>query len=405
MKTVIVGIALGAYSSLLARGLAGEDRVTLVLDSGEGRQLMADFPDFYDQPGLTTRLSTHYAFPDPRKLIQAARLLSWMRRSGPEVIHIQAGRTHMEVLWALERADRAGTPLVATIHDVAVHPGDRVDLKGLYAAIRQAEMADQIVVHSSSMASVLTDTYGFDERSLAVAPHGNYDIYRFGRGNRPLPEPVPGRVLFFGRMKRYKGLATLIEAAPLAAEQCPELKIVLAGRGEDLDAHRPRLEGDPLFEIRDRFIPNPEVGPLFASADVVVCPYVEASQSGPLNLAFSFGRPVAATTVGAFPETITDGIDGLLAPPRDPAALAEALVRLIKDRELNSRLARASRAKAQGPLNWDGELAGTYRGIYRKAMDLRRRGIRHKGMGHTKRLAIARRLAGEVTGQDREATR
>ncbi len=64
---------------------------------------------------------------------------------------------------------------------------------------------------------------------------------------------------------------------------------------------------------------------------MVALPYTEASQSGVVSTAYGFGKPVVVTDVGSIPEIVDDGVTGLIVPPRDPAALAEAIIRLLKD--------------------------------------------------------------------------
>jgi glycosyltransferase involved in cell wall biosynthesis len=95
-------------------------------------------------------------------------------------------------------------------------------------------------------------------------------------------------------------------------------------------------------ELRNRFIPDEETAQLFLDADVVVLPYIEASQSGVIAISREFGLPVVATGVGGLPEAVRDGETGLIVPTRDPAALAQAILRLAREEPLRRRLGAAA---------------------------------------------------------------
>jgi glycosyltransferase involved in cell wall biosynthesis len=80
---------------------------------------------------------------------------------------------------------------------------------------------------------------------------------------------------------------------------------------------------------------------LFQEASIVVAPYVEASQSGVVQTAFSFRKPVIASAVGGIPEAVRDGVTGRLVPPGDVAALSDAVASVLLDRGLRTRMREA----------------------------------------------------------------
>ena len=214
--------------------------------------------------------------------------------------------------------------------------------------------------------------FGFDERLISIIPHGNYDIYHHVDNAGEAKKPEQGRVLLFGRMIRYKGLEILVQAAPIIAAKVPDLKIVLAGRGPELDRLLPEIEHSPLFEIHNRFIDPAEVKTFFTRASVIVLPYFDATQSGPLHLAFSFGRPVVASRVGAMPEALAEGVEGLLVEPGDPAALAQKVIQLLSDPDKAMEMGREGRKKAQDQLNWSEKIADQTKMVYLKAIEQNR---------------------------------
>ena len=90
----------------------------------------------------------------------------------------------------------------------------------------------------------------------------------------------------------------------------------------------------------DRYVPNEEVSVYFSASDIVMVPYLSATQSGVIQIAYAFQKPVVATTVGGIPEVVVDGATGFLVPPGDPRAMAVA-VRRYFDSEDPRRFAQA----------------------------------------------------------------
>ena len=137
-------------------------------------------------------------------------------------------------------------------------------------------------------------------------------------------------VLYFGFVRRYKGLAHLIDAMPAALEVLPDARLLLVGEfWDDVEEYRDavlRLGINESVLIEDAYVPNERVAVYFRAADLVALPYVSATASGIVQVAYGFDKPVLTTRVGALPEVVLDGETGYLVPPADPEALAAAIV-------------------------------------------------------------------------------
>ncbi|MGC8959746.1 MAG: glycosyltransferase [Chloroflexia bacterium] len=147
----------------------------------------------------------------------------------------------------------------------------------------------------------------------------------------PAERPV---LLFFGFVRRYKGLRYLLQALPLAQKRFPVHLLVAGEFWEDEEVYRRLIEELGLqgsVTLLNRYIPNEEVGLYFSAADVLVLPYLEATQSGVVQTAFGFERPVIVTQVGGLAETVEHNGTGLIVPPGDVQALAEAIVRYFEE--------------------------------------------------------------------------
>lgn len=125
----------------------------------------------------------------------------------------------------------------------------------------------------------------------------------------------------------------------------PVVSVVIAGRGEEMSKYRSLMQDPAEFEVHLRWIDEDERVAFFQRASVVAVPYTEASQSGVVPMAYTFGKPVVATRTGGLPDVVEHGETGLLVPPRDEDALADAIIKLLRDAELRRRLGRNGREK------------------------------------------------------------
>ena len=142
-------------------------------------------------------------------------------------------------------------------------------------------------------------------------------------------------VLFFGFVRRYKGLKYLIEAMASVKRDLPNAFLLVVGEfWEDDRPYRElvrQLGLDTAVQFHNAYVPNDAVAAYFSAADVVAMPYLEATQSGVAQLAIGFERPMIATSVGAMADTVRHGETGLIVPPGDSAALAGAIVKFFKE--------------------------------------------------------------------------
>ncbi|MUL63999.1 glycosyl transferase family 1 [Mycobacterium sp. CBMA 234] len=177
---------------------------------------------------------------------------------------------------------------------------------------------------------------------VVVIPHGDSGAVHRGRPPVPVAETEP-IALFFGTWTTYKGIDVLIDAFGLVKAEMPDARLIIAGAiGADVDGPDLLARAAAVgVEARPGYCAMDEVPGLVESARVIVTPYIRASASGVAHLAYTFGRPVIGTTVGDLPAAIDDGVTGLLVPPNDAAALATAMLRLLRNRQLAAELGAA----------------------------------------------------------------
>ena len=233
---------------------------------------------------------------------------------------------------------------------------------------------DAVVAHSEHGAARLRDEVGLDPARVRVIPHGAFDYLTRLPEEKPLPAELEGAegpvILFFGLLRPYKGIETLLEAFRRAR----------GGRAVDrrqpADGRRARcarLAAEAAGRVRfvTRFVEDAEIPAIFRRADLVVLPYRDAEHSGVLYTGLAFGKPLVLSAVGGFPEVAAHGA-ARLVPPEDPAALAAALARADRRRGRPRRAGRAPpRRAAAGPYSWD-EAARRTLALYRELLEARR---------------------------------
>lgn len=324
----------------------GEYCARQVAALAEGHDVLLAMPEDEVAPHRGLLPSSVELFPfrpgrlrQPLRQWSAARaVVRRVRAFAPDVVHYQHGHLWFNLLGlpALRR-----WPLVVTIHDPRRHTGDRVSRKTPQWVMDLGfRSADRAIVHGESLRDVVEHELGIDRGRIDVAPH-----VAMGLPDRIDPAAEePATVLFFGRIYAYKGLEYLLRAAPLVAERVPAARFVIAGDGDDFAALRPLITEPWRFDLRLGWATEAERAALFARAAVVVLPYTEATQSGVTPVAYANAKPVVASDVGALGECVRHGETGLLVPPRDVAALADAIATLLENPAERRRMGANGRA-------------------------------------------------------------
>ncbi len=226
------------------------------------------------------------------------------------------------------------TRAVVICHNVLPHERRPGDLRLMRALLRRT---DAVLTHSRRLAADARRLVPEAVTEVAVLPP-HFPAAAAGPAGGTggdAPEATGPRLLFFGIVRPYKGLDVLLRAVAAAP---PELTLTVAGEfwggtgaTESLVAE---LGIGDRVRLRPGYVPGAEVGALLSGADALVLPYREATASQNVWLANSRGVPVIATRTGTFPEQVTDGVDGLLCEPGDPADLARALRRFCDPGEV-----------------------------------------------------------------------
>jgi D-inositol-3-phosphate glycosyltransferase len=380
-RPYVFGLATALASKGVTVDLIGSDELDLPVFRQEPKikflNLRGSLDSEVSLPTKITRLSLYYI-----------KLICYAATARPRVFHIlwnnkfeTFDRTVLMLYYKLLRKK-----IVLTVHNVNQERRDSRDsfLNRLTLRI-QYRLCHHLFVHTEKMKRELTEQFGVRGANVTVVPFGI---------NNALPNTAltPGdakrrlglrkedkAVLFFGRIKPYKGLDYMIDAIRQVSAIGESYRLIIAGRPFGCEEYWAAIRNNIHEDVqagnillRTDFIPDDEVEVYFKAADVLVLPYRGIYQSGVLFTGQGFGIPVLAADVGSFGEDITDGKSGFLFKPEDPGDLARTIKRYFSSelyKELDTRRAEI-RADATKRHSWDivGHLTiGVYAGLDRTA--------------------------------------
>jgi glycosyltransferase involved in cell wall biosynthesis len=327
LRIALVSSNFGEYCIRLANAVSRHADVLLVMPD----RLVAPHLEKLDS---AVRL---FSFKSPRlrqpvrQLLTIRKVFRGIQEFAPDVIHYQGFHPWLDLALPLWKR----YPLVCTVHDFRPHPGDKLSQKTpFWLEMFLRRRANQLIVHSEHVRTLMAQALDGTGGNISLMPHIQIGQQLFA----PILDEQEHLILFFGRIWEYKGLEYLIRAEPLISARVPDVRIMIAGQGEDFARYSRMMVHPERFIVHNEFISEQSTAEYFRRASVVVLPYIEASQSGVIPLAYSAGKPVVATNVGGLPEMVEHGRTGYVVNPRDPKQLADALVRLLLDSTLRRQM-------------------------------------------------------------------
>lgn len=306
----------------------------------------------------------HKSIRDNFKMLLELSLI--FNKYKPEVIHIQGNghnNFHCLVPFLFFRYK-----IINTIHDPDYHIGDKVSLaqKRKFTKFWSKFYTKHYIVHGEFLRNQLAKSYAVSMNKISSVHHGHLGIYKEFQKKKEIVTN-PRMVLFFGRIWKYKGLEYFIKAANIVLESLPDVIFCIAGQGDDLiEYERFFKKGKSNFLIKNYRIPMEEAGEIYQEAAIVVLPYIEATQSGIIPVAYAYGKPVIASRVGSIPEVVDDGKTGFLIEPANESQIADRIIKLITNEELCASMGTAAFKKAYSDLSWE-KISQQTLTIYNKA--------------------------------------
>jgi phosphatidylinositol alpha-mannosyltransferase len=237
----------------------------------------------------------------------------------------------------------ATAPVVATVHAYL----DRSIVMELAAPILERVWRRVGVGIAVSEAAASFLRRALPAAVLEIVPNG-VDVGAFAAAGPRADLPAGRRILWVNRLDAQKGFPVALAAFSKVLVEVPDAVLVVVGEGKDREALQ-LLTASALARVDMRgAVENVDVPGYHAASEVFIAAAVGQESFGiALVEAMAAGRPVVATDIPGYREVVSDGVDGLLVPPRDPGALAAGLVRILREPGLASRLGEAARERAR----------------------------------------------------------
>lgn len=265
----------------------------------------------------------------------------YLRAEKPDVIVLQwwtSSVSHMHLLLKIIGM-LLGSKLIIEFHEVVDPLEESILPIRIYSRLMGRlvhKNLDAYIVHSASDKFLVTRRYKIDAKKIQVIPHGLYDHYGKLMENRKAKEMLSIKeefvVLFFGLIRKYKGVTYLIEAfnkLPESIAQRSRLLIV----GEIWESREELLDEIGLSRYRekitliDEYVPDEMIPVYLSSANVVVLPYTRASQSGIAHVAMSFGKPIIVSEIGGLKESMRGYAGTFFVPPMNSEAIKDEFLK------------------------------------------------------------------------------
>lgn len=340
------------------------------------RYVPVSFPTpLYLKPfGLTDRLSDHprligRLFGSPAYFPRYAfRVARYLRRERADVVHLHNFFQAIPLI-------RFCNPKIAIVLHMHTEWLSGISRKAGASFLREADL---ILACSDYVKQTIDAAHpSFADRVRTL--HNGVDPLRF----TPKPRRTSQRVIYVGRISPEKGPHVLVEAMKLVVSACPRALLEIVGPDAQQPRHYLTVLGNRLLdpsrpgfaalsargyaqrlraaatelganvELNIRYASHEELNERFSDAALLVAPSLSETFGMTAVEAMASGLPVVASRVGGIPEVVADGTTGFLVPPNDPAALAQAIITLLRDEQARNSMANAARKLALERFSWD----------------------------------------------------
>ncbi|MCD8179533.1 MAG: glycosyltransferase family 4 protein [Tannerellaceae bacterium] len=302
------------------------------------------------------------------------RIVQYCKDEKMDIVHVQ-WYIFSPLDWMYhQKLRKMGIRIVTTIHDLLPFNKRFYDF---YFHKKIYSHADKVINQARSNEQILQKDFAVPAGRVSYIPHGHYMDYvenATREESRELLKISQDRpvVLFFGQIKKVKGVDVLIRAMREVKVQYNDVLLLIAGKvwKDDYSIYQKLIEELGLQDtVRSdiKFIPDEEIKYYFNAADIVALPYLQIYQSGVVLLAYAYEKPIVATSEGEFLTVVKDRETGLLVNAGNSRELAEAICYYLDDMEKANEMARKGKADLSVRLSWD-SIAGQVKALYEECL-------------------------------------
>ena len=362
MKVTIIDFSgkggIGHYSYFLFKALKKVNPETTLITT-------SDF-EFEIEEGILQLLPSHSrrkhkAMKGIVYLISLLKAFNYLLTELPDVIHFHELKIPLIELPLFYILSRNKMKIVLTSHNIF-----RAEAKFLSPFLKRLyKLMDGIIFHSEANREELFDRLDFISAKMwRTIPHGNYHLMVNPEMNRQKARKIleidddKFVVLFFGYIRKYKGLDILINAISKVRLSLKNIHLIIAGKDfENFKKYKhliEKLDLENYVNYYCYYIPNNEISTFMEACDLVVLPYKKIFQSGVIQLSFAHAKPIIASQIGGIPDLVKEGKTGFLVKPGDPHILASAIENFFKLPEnQRTEMGRNGRSLTKDLFSWE----------------------------------------------------
>lgn len=279
-----------------------------------------------------------------------------------DIVHVQWFQFSPIDYLFLKKLKKKGIWIVVTVHDIL--PFNKKIYDKLFHG-KIYDLCDRLIVQSKPNINRIRRLFSKQVRNKVVfIPHGNFldfaEIHNKADSRKRLGISKNKKVfLFFGQIKKVKGVGVLLEAFGKIVKERSDIFLVIAGRvwKDSFEKYQSIIDKNGLSEeqlmMNIGFIPDDEVGYYYSAADIAVLPYLDVYQSGVVHLAYSYHLPVIATDIPGLNDVVKDGETGYLCEAGDVDGLARTMERAADDSDNWCAMGDAGAENDRIQYSWD----------------------------------------------------
>lgn len=290
----------------------------------------------------------------------ALSIIKLIKLNKYEVLHVQWFTLSPIDYLYIKKAKKYGIKIIVTIHDILPFNQKFYDFKfhnKIYG------IADEIIVQAENNKKRFKEIFPKYSNKIHFIPHGNFLNYakifkqENARGILGLPDDKT-ILLFFGQIKKVKGVGVLLDAFSEVCRQRDDIYLVIAGSvwNDNFDIYNNKIQEYNLINnVRCdiRYIKDEEISYYYSACDLNVLPYLDVYQSGVVQLAYAYEKPVIATNIGAFREIVLDGESGFLCEPNNSNSLVKTIYTALEKKDSFARMGQVGNQYIKKKFSWE----------------------------------------------------
>jgi len=242
-----------------------------------------------------------------------------------------------------------GKKVIITQHDPIQHTGEpRAFIQKLINKI-QRKLSTKIIVHGKFNKSEMIKKYNINPNKVVIFTMGNFEFLKKHDQKNKI-NTTQKKILFFGRILEYKGIGLLLNSLQYLDKKNIKYKLMIVGSGDIKKYKHLIRKYKKDIELINRYIDEKEISYFFKKASFIILPYLDATQTGIIPIAYAYKKPVLVTNVGALPEVVDNKKTGIIVKPNEKS-ISKGIEWMLNYADLK-KLGENAYKKMRNDLDW-----------------------------------------------------